>query len=1113
MIKRVSSATRGSSCYSCCLAYFRTSGLYLFILLCLAGDIELNPGPTDMSSLSSDEDSSNVSDALLFDKYFSVVHYNVQSVTNKLDILQAELSHFDVIALTETWLSTSTPDHDLEFENYHKPIRKERVQDNHGGVMVYLKNNLVYKRRADLEPCGIECLWLEILLNSKSILLGVFYRPPNSNSKTLKDIENSIGLASDSGLEHIIVTGDFNCNMLSELQKRKIDPICTQNNLTNIINEPTHFTENSSTLLDLFLVSKPDSVMASGVGESFLDQNIRYHCPIYSLFNFTKHKPKSFVRQIWKYNEADYNLLRTEVERINWAEIVDSDIDIYTEKFTNAVKNVCEKVIPSKVVRIRPSDPPWFCSSIRYAIRKRKRAFRRAKRTNLPEHWATFKIYRNEAVKVLRNAKASYFNKLSNKLHSETLKSKDWWNTMKSFITTSSSSNEIPPIYHNDSVYSEPNEKANVFNEFFYQQTVLNERDKVLPQSPENPDRPLLSNIQVTPEDIQTTLSSLSLGKASGPDGINNRILKELSHQLAIPLSSLFNLSLQSGKFPSTWKQANVSPIYKKDDPNLVCNYRPISLLCTVGKVFEKIIHKYVCNFFNSYNIITPLQSGFRHGDSTVNQLLDLSHTISKALDAGLEVRAVFFDISKAFDRVWHDGLLVKLKNSGISGKLLHWFSDYLGNRRQRVVLPGGKSDWKSISAGVPQGSILGPLLFLVFINDIVQDITSFIKLFADDTSLYIIVDTPSNTAESLNADIEKIRIWAEKWLVSFNPTKSEAILFSRKRNHQVHPPLEMNSISIKEVENHKHLGLYLSNDGSWNAHINYIVNKTSLRVNILRKLKHILDRHSLQVIYFSFIRPSIEYADIIWDNCTSYNRKRIESIQIDCARIVTGTTKLISLNNIYLETGWETLDSRRKKHRLIQFYKMVNGISPEYLANLVPHSVGETQQYNLRNSDDLIQQNCRTKLFFDSFLPATIRDWNELPAHYRNADSLFLFKHLLNESHQPKPHFYFTGTRVGQIHHARLRTKCSSLKQHLWSSNIVETPYCECGLIENNDHFLLKCPRYTEMRVNMIRLIRPLATPSCDVLLFGDSSLSENVNQYIFTTVQKYIIRTKRFQ
>ena len=263
--------------------------------------------------------------------------------------------------------------------------------------------------------------------------------------------------------------------------------------------------------------------------------------------------------------------------------------------------------------------------------------------------------------------------------------------------------------------------------------------------------------MEISIQDVKDVLLHLNVSKASGPDLISPRILKEGADILAYPFSIVFNRSLNLGYFPNSWKEANVSPIFKKDDRSLPSNYRPISLLCQAGKVMERCIHNHLYNYVLSNHILTPLQSGFVSGDSTTFQLLHTYHMFCEAVDNGKEVQAVFCDISKAFDRVWHKGLLHKLRGIGCSGKVLSWFSSYLSGRRQRVVLNGKFSKWVEVLAGVPQGSILGPLLFFIYINDIVKRIGGSIRLFANDTSLYIIVDLPEQAAMVLNADLQTI--------------------------------------------------------------------------------------------------------------------------------------------------------------------------------------------------------------------------------------------------------------------------------------------------------------------------------------------------------------------
>ena len=948
-------------------------------------------------------------------------------------------------------------------------------------------------------------------MNNRKELLGTFYRPPSANNLVYSSIEDSIGLAFETNISNITITGDFNLDISKQTSYRKINDLCQHFNLEQIITEPTNYTESSTSIIDLFLVSNKNRVLLSGVGEPFLDQNIRYHCPIYCVYNFDKVKTPSFTRHIYLYNRGDYQTLTHELTGTDWNSLKDNNVDVYAQNVTDRILYLVNKHIPNKHVRIRKSDPPWLSNNIKQLMRKRKRLYDKYKRSKNQSDFNKYKQVRNEVTFAIRKAKSEEIDKISNKLKDPNIRQKDWWKTLKSFIKPDQES-VLPQLKCNDIIYSDDEQKAEKLNDFFTQQTFLDEQNASLPRT-RHVTRNILDSFIVTSDEVESILWSLPTGKASGPDTINNRILRDLAHPLSTPLKDLFNFSLEKGQVPIIWKQANVTPIFKKDDPSEVSNYRPISLLSTVGKALEKIVHKHVFNFFHENQVITSLQSGFVPGDSTVNQSTDLYNTFCHALDEGKEVRAVFCDISKAFDRVWHKGLLYKLSSVGITGSLLQWFTDYLKNRQQRVVLPGAASNWTFLKAGVPQGSILGPLLFLVYINDIVENIHSSIRLFADDTSLYIIVDDPINAANQLNNDLDKIHSWAKTWLVSFNPAKSESMIFSRKRNKPYHPPVFMNQSQIEEVTSHKHLGLVYSNDCTWHEHLDYIKTKAWVRINIMRKLKFKLDRRSLQTIYFSFIRPVIEYADVVWDDCTLYEANDLEKIQIEAARIVTGATKLVSIESLYSETGWETLASRRNKHKLQLFYKMQNNLTPDYLSSLVPENVGNNSAYNLRNARNLNTLQAHSQLYFKSFLPSVTRDWNGLSEEIRNSPSLSSFKHHLDVNLTKPSKFFFDGKRLGQIYHARLRMRCSSLNAHLFSKNIIDSPLCASGSFEDTNHFLLSCPRYAVLRQELVNKITPICQLSLNVLLFGNQELAYSLNKQIFLSVQEFLIKSKRFE
>ena len=355
------------------------------------------------------------------------------------------------------------------------------------------------------------------------------------------------------------------------------------------------------------------------------------------------------------------------------------------------------------------------------------------------------------------------------------------------------------------------------------------------------------------------------------------------------------------------------------------------------------MIYNAFYNYLSINNILDVNQSGFRTGDSCTNQLSVIVHEIMKSFDSNpiLDVRGVFLDISKAFDRVWHEGLIYKLRCNGVEGKALNILQSFLKDRYQRVVLNGQSSDWERIKAGVPQGSILGPLLFLVFINDISIGLKNNVKLFADDAYLLSIVKDPVISANSLNNDLSKIQQWAYQWKMSFNPDvtkQAQEVIFSKKRSLVNHPPLNFNGSVVQKSAVQKHLGVILDEKLSFNDHLKYVIDKANKGIGVLRKLRFYVPRGSLLTIYKSFIRSLLDYADVIYDqpHNASFSQK-IESIQYNAALAITGAIRGSSKEKLYQELGLEYLSSRRWLRRLSLFYNILNSKSPSYMYNIIP--------------------------------------------------------------------------------------------------------------------------------------------------------------------------------
>ena len=503
-------------------------------------------------------------------------------------------------------------------------------------------------------------------------------------------------------------------------------------------------------------------------------------------------------------------------------------------------------------------------------------------------------------------------------------------------------------------------------------------------------------------------------------------------------------------------------------------------------------------------------------GDSTVYQLTHIYHIFTEALDRQKDIRVVFCDISKAFDRVWHIGLLAKLSRVGITGNLLQWFQNYLANRKQRVVVNGQSSSWASVLAGVPQGSVLGPLLFLIYINDITSEVqSSEVRLFADDTILYIFIDNPIQSAQALNDDLARISQWAREWLVKFSAPKTKTMTISRKRKRQHAPPLIMNNVTLDEVPSYKHLGVKISNNLLWNEHIEETVVNAGKCMDILHALKHKLDRSTLEKLYVAFVRSKLEYANIVWDNCSKQLSDLIESVQYRAGKVVSGAIHRTSHELLYKELGWDRLEDRRKKQRLKVLYKIIHGEAPVYLQQVLNEQHGENNRYMLRNEHNIPHFVARTSTFIESFFPQTIQDWNNLPNNIKSSTSLEIFSSKLNHDLYHPPKWYYCGSREFSAKHAKLRMLCSNLNDHLYSYiNVIDSPACPCGYLrENNKHYLLECNLYNKERADMIAALEGIGfEPTLNNLLYGHKQYTEDCNIQAFSIIQNYIKDTARF-
>ena len=404
-----------------------------------------------------------------------------------------------------------------------------------------------------------------------------------------------------------------------------------------------------------------------------------------------------------------------------------------------------------------------------------------------------------------------------------------------------------------------------------------------------------LQNMGSDQEKVLRLIRSLDMDKAHGCDDISSSMTKICDESIVEPLCLISENCLKSGVYPPQWKKANIIPIHKKGNRQSKENYRPLLLLPLFGKFFEKLMFGAIYSHLCENTLLFQHQSGFRQGDSTNNHLLSITNDIYKAFEEvpSKEMHAIFLDLLKAFDRVWHNGLIYKPKVNGMSGNILQLLQNFLKDQQQHVVLNGTTSKWKSISAGLPQGSVLGLLFFLIYINDIISNITCGIKLYADDTSLFSVVDDENITACVLNRNLEKINLWAWQWKMQFNANKMEEVIFSCKRLKIKHPKLRLGNDEIASKNEHKHLGLILDSKLDVKSHIRETILKARKGIGIIKCLSNYVCRDVLEQIYKLHIRPHLDYGDIIYHKHDPelhlHFTQQVEQTQYSAALAVTG--------------------------------------------------------------------------------------------------------------------------------------------------------------------------------------------------------------------------------
>jgi hypothetical protein len=506
--------------------------------------------------------------------------------------------------------------------------------------------------------------------------------------------------------------------------------------------------------------------------------------------------------------------------------------------------------IPHKMSSAKPSLP-WVNASIKRGIRKKRKLYNRARKTGDFATWDKFKDLRRKIDRQMRKLHRDHVHDIGTSLQSEN--TKPFWNYVKAIRKEVFG---VSPLTSMGKIVSGSKEKAEALNQQFC--SVFTREDLSSLPDMGHSDTPSMPDITVTTAGVEKLLTNLQAHKAAGPDNVPARVLKECAPSVAPILQKIYQKSILTGTLPGDWLSANVTPIFKKGDRSLPSNYRPVSLTSIASKQLEHILHSNIMGHLDSFSLLNDKQHGFRRGLSCETQLAGLTNDLAQILDARSQVDLCIMDFSKAFDMVPHQRLLAKLDHLGIRGSTKNWIEGFLIKRHQKVLIDGQSSSGSPVVSGVPQGTVLGPLLFLTYINDLPNCVASDVRLFADDLILYRKIDSP-NDCNVLQQDINSLCRWESSWQMKFNISKCYIMRMTHKQNFH-HHQYNMGNDTLQEVKHHPYLGVELSNNLSWAKHINQTISSSNRVLGLLRRNFWNCTKATKDIAYKTLVRPKLEY-------------------------------------------------------------------------------------------------------------------------------------------------------------------------------------------------------------------------------------------------------------
>jgi exonuclease III len=941
----------------------------------------------------------------------TVLHINCRSITHKLtDINEIiEKLQVSIVALSETWLEADLED-SIQVPGYNF-IGKARVGERYGGVGLLIKNNIKFQqykpKEGQKEHKTYESLFIKIFLKKSTPIVGVIYRPPGQQLSDFNEEIDELVAGIQRNSKEVVLLGDFNIDLLklSDHKESNIFYNCLMaHHYLPVITKPTRITPSSRTLIDNIYCTCWSKLSYSNIIISDLSD----HLPIYARFSLKVPSVGNHGDTVQRIvTEAGVGQFKATLANMNWEAVTNQceqgkaneAYELFIDSYTQAYNDAFPLREESKNKQKVKFKQPWMTGGLLKSCKKKNLLYTKYMKTPNQQNKQQFVKYRNKFKTVRINAEKNYYTAEFYK-HQNDLKMT--WKIIRAAMHIENKKVKVESLIINGNKIEDPEQIANSFNNYFTNiaSDLANKTLKPSCSFEEYMPASCLNSMGLTltsPEEIIKIGQNLKKTHSKGVDDIDPYIATPNLTLIVHPLTEIINCSLQSGIVPDALKVAKITPIFKKGDKENIANYRPISVLPYFAKYLEKIMYDRLSSYVKKANIIHYSQHGFQQGHSTFMALLDMEDRISKAIDNNEYSIGIFIDLAKAFDTVDHNILLKKIANYGIRGTQLKWFYSYFQSRTQRVMCNGAMSENGYITHGVPQGSNLGPLLFLLYINDLANvSTTMYFILFADDTNIFYSNSSWRSLMETVNHELINVSTWFAANRLTLNIDKTNFIIFkSHRKIKTIDITLKIDGVPITQVESTKFLGVYVDQHLTWKDHINYISSKIAKSIGIISRISYLLPKNIRLNLYYCLVYPYLTYCNLIWASNYDSRLYKITILQKKVVRVIDGSCRNTHSSPIFKDLKLLKI----KQIRVLQIGDFIY----RYEHNLLPASFmgyftlgSQIHTHNTRRATSYRPSRARTNTRKFSMKSSGPQLWNTIPLEIRLSGNRSRFKKRL---------------------------------------------------------------------------------------------------------------------